>query len=282
MQRCIFALLVFLAAAIAAAQEAETKPATEPSGGNATTAAEFAANEAQRYDIRYADERGEQFELLQQPLLRWSNPTRGEVYGSVVLWTHDGCPEAAASIYQFFDREQINIELVSLSESPLNAVRNGRLRWSPEAGVTFASLPDGPPPAQTPERRQLQMRSLARKFTGALADRDNDENFSQLRLMARPLHAYENSDGSRDGAVFALVNTTDPEILLIIESRETAGGREWMYAAARMHFCRLQLKLGDKVVWDAPQAAPPWDKLRGPSGDYVILEWKTKEHAAAD
>jgi hypothetical protein len=282
MRRCILVWLALLLTTTAAAQESETKPAPDPSSVNATKAAEFAANEAKRYDIRHASGRGEQFDLIEQPALRWSNPTDGEVYGSVVLWASDGCPEAAASIYQFFDRDQINIELVSLSESPLNAVRNGRLRWSPEAGVVFSSLPGGPPPAQSAERRQLQMRSLARKFTGALADRGNDETFSELRLMARPLHSYSNSDGTRDGAVFALVNTTDPEILLIIESRETAGGREWMYGAARMHFCRVQLKLGDKIVWEAPQAAPPWDKLRGPEGNYVILEWKTKEQAAAD
>ena len=281
MRRCILVWLALMSTT-AGAEEAESKSAADPSSVNATKAAEFAVEEAKRYDIRHANQSGEQFELLEQPVLRWSNPTDGEVYGSVVLWTNDGCPEAAASIYQFFDRDQINIELVSLSESPLNAVRNGRLRWSPDAGVTFASLPGGPPPAETAERRQLQMRALARKFTGALAERDRDEDFSQLRLMARPLHSYENSDGTRDGAVFALVNTTDPEILLIIESRETTGSREWVYAAARMHFCRVQLKFGDKVVWDAPQVAPPWNKLRGPEGNYVILEWKTKEQSAAD
>ena len=281
MQRCLLVLLVLLSALTAVAQEADKNSAGDPGTVNASKAAEFAADEAQRYDIRYADDRHDQIELLRQPVLRWSNPTGGEVYGSVFLWTSDGCPAAAASIYQFFDRDQLNIQLVSLSESPLNAVRNGRLRWSPEAGVNFVTLPGAPPPAQTTERRQLQMRSLARKFTGALAERDSDK-FSELRLMARPLHSYGNSDGTRDGAVFALVNTTDPDILLIIESRETREGREWVYAAARMHFCRVQLKLGDKIVWDAPQAAPPWEKLRGPEGTYVTLEWKTAEAAAKD
>lgn len=192
-----------------------------------------------------------------QPALRWSNPTDGEVHGSVVFWTTDGCPEAAASIYQFFDRKQLNVELVSLSEFPLKAHRNGRVRWTPKAGITFARLPVAPPGAESVERRQIQMRALARKFTGALADRGDGTTFSQLRLMARPLHIYESPDGGRDGAVFALVNTTDSEILLIIESRRTEGERQWMYGAARMHFCRLQLKLEDKIVWEVPQAAPP-------------------------
>jgi hypothetical protein len=78
------------------------------------------------------------------------------------------------------------------------------------------------------------------------------------------------------------VTTTDPEIVLLIESRKGAGGREWVWAAARMHYCRLHLKLADKVVWEVPAAAPPWEKIRGPGGTYVILEWPTAEAAAGD
>ena len=91
-----------------------------------------------RYDIRHADTGKQALRLLPEPVLPWSNPTDSEVHGSVYLWTRDGCPEAAASIYQFFDRKQLNIELVSLSDRPLMADRNGRLRWSPEAGLRTA------------------------------------------------------------------------------------------------------------------------------------------------
>lgn len=274
-------LVVCLRFALHAQDTTDRSPADTVSA-NATKAAEFAAAEAKRYEMRYADRSGDVLELVAEPVLRWSNPTSGEVHGSVVLWTSDGCPEAAASIYEMFTLKQINIELVSLSEFPLKANRNGRVRWAPEAGVKFVPLPDGPAAAASAGRRQLQMRSLARRFTGALADRGDDVTLSELRLMNRPLHSYESSDGTRDGAVFALVNTTDPEILLIIESRKADSGREWVYAAARMHYCRLQMKLGDKVVWEVPQAAPPWDEIRGPKGQYVILEWHSEEEAAKD
>src|SRR5262249_39743879 len=155
--------------------------------------------------------------------------------------------------------------------------RNGRLRWSPEAGVKYAPLPDGPQPAATAEGRQLQMRALARKFTGYLAEPgEADDKFTELRLMAKPLHQYQATEGAgREGGLCALVPTPDPEIILRIESRKTPAGREWVWAAARMHFRPLQLKLGDKVVWEVPAAAPPWDKIRGPEGKYVILEWQT-------
>jgi len=266
---------------VAWAQEL-AQPPKDATSENATNAATFAAIEAKRYEFRHSDKSPDTFQLVEQPLLRWSNPTNGEVHGSVFLWTRDGCPEAATSTYKFFDRKQVNVELVSLSEFPFRARRSNRLRWTPEAGITFKPVPDAPPAAEMGQRRQFQMRSLARKYTGALADRGDDTTLSQLRLLPRPLHAYESSDASREGALFAFVNTTDPEILLMIESRKTARGREWMFAAARMHFCRLQLKFEDKVVWEVTQAAPPWDGIRGPKGEYVILEWQSEDQAAAD
>jgi hypothetical protein len=289
-----------LALAAAVVAEAGAQPPGGPAdketlSGNAATAAAFAAAEAVRYEIRHADTTGPALTLLPQPVLRWSNPLRAEVYGSVYLWTAAGCPEVAASIYQFFDRKQLNVELVSLAVSlaavPLRADRNGRLRWSPDAGVQFAALPGGQGypaelgrPAATADARQLQMRLLARKFTGYIAEPgEADDKLTELRLMANPLHRYEATDGSgREGAVFALVTTNDPEIVLLIESRKGKGGREWVWAAARMHFRPLQLKLADKVVWEVPAAAPPWDKIRGPEGRYVILEWPTAEAAARD
>lgn len=278
-------LICSLAALVAiGAPAAPQPPKKEELTGNAAKAAEFAAAESVRYDIRHADTGKQAFKLLPEPVLRWSNPLRGEIHGSVVLWTHDGCPAAAASIYQFFQRNQLNVELVSLSEVPLKAERNKRVRWTPEAGVKFEPLPGGPEPGDTADKRQLQMRALARKFTGYLAEPgEADDKFTELRLLANPLHRYEATDGSgREGAVFALVTTTDPEIVLLVESRKGKGGREWVWAAARMHFRPLQLKLADKVVWEVPAAAPPWDKVRGPNGKYVILEWATAEAAAKD
>jgi hypothetical protein len=282
---CPLCWLALLAALIAEAraQAPAAPPEKEALSGNAAKAAEFAAAEVLRYEIRHAEEGKQALRLLPQSVLRWSNPTSGDVHGSVFLWTSDGCPEVAASAYQFFNRKQLNIELVSLSEVPLKADRNGRLRWSPEAGVSFKAIPGAPEPAAKADQRQLQMRALARKFTGYLADRGDESKVTELRLLARPLHQYEATDGSgRVGAVFALVTTTDPEILLLLESRKGKAGREWVWAAARMHYCRLRLKLADKVVWEVPAAAPPWANVRGPEGKYVILEWPTPEAAAED
>ena len=104
-------------------------------------------------------------------MLRWSNPTGGEVHGAVVLWSAGGCPVAAASAYRFFDREQVNVELVSLAEVPLTAERNRRVRRTPQAGVEFRPVPGAPEAAGTPAARRRQARQLARRFSGTITER---------------------------------------------------------------------------------------------------------------
>ncbi len=277
-----WAAVIFTTGAVFGGQDTGP-PAQGAVGENAAAAAAFAAAEAKRYEIHIAERPADLLELVPQPVLRWSNPTKGDVHGSVMLWKQNGCPQAAASINRFFDREQINVELVSLSENSLMGTRNRKVRWTPNAGVEFKKIPDAPKAADSPEQRQLQARSLARSFSGQLTERGQDGRMTELRLMSRPLMQYRATDQSdREGAVFAYVTTTDPEILLLIESRSTPMGREWVYAAARMHFCKVQLKRGDAVLWSVPQAAPPWDEIRGPKGDYVILQWSTPEAAESD
>jgi hypothetical protein len=279
---CLAALSLFTAGMTVLTGHGQEPPAAATNDQNAAAAAEFAAQEAPRYKIHRQDAR-QGFALEEKPLLRWSNPVRAEVYGTVVLWTEKKCPAALGSIYRYFDRNQINVELVSLLDAPLVAERSGVVRWRSGAGVKYLPLPEAPQAAESAERRKLQMRKLAQQFTAQLAERDNDGKFSELRLMSRPIYQYTASDNSgREGALFAFVTTNDPEALLIVESASDGRERSWRYAAARLNFCRLQLKLGEKVVWDVPQLAPPWEKLRGPDGDYLILQWDTLADAEKD
>ena len=270
--------ILILTAAPALAQDVE--PPADATVAHARQAAEFAEAEAGRYRFRSG---GEELDADRQVVLRWSNPTGAEVHGAVVLWTRGGCPLAAASAYRFFDRQQVNVELVSLAESPLEVERAGRVRWTPQAGVEFQPVPGADEPAATAAARRRQARQLARRFSGSITDKPEEERSSALRLLERPLHEYAAEDGSgREGAVFALVTATDPEIVLLIESRPAKGRREWLYAAARMHFRPLRLALDEEPAWEAEQAAPPWDAIRGPEGEYVILEWRTFEAAERD
>ena len=54
-----------------------------------------------------------------------------------------------------------------------------------------------------------------------------------------------------DGALFAFVQGTDPEIVLILEAIETAEKAEWQCAFVRATSGGLEVKRGDELVWSA-------------------------------
>jgi hypothetical protein len=56
-----------------------------------------------------------------------------------------------------------------------------------------------------------------------------------------------------DGALFAYVQGTDPEAVLVLEAIGTADKAEWHYAFARATSGGLEVKLGNDVVWTAPK-----------------------------
>jgi hypothetical protein len=92
-----------------------------------------------------------------------------------------------------------------------------------------------------------------------------------LRLLPQPLLRYESKHhGVIDGALFALVEATDPEALLVLEARESGGEAEWQYAFARMNSLWLGAKLDDTNVWQADQL--PWGQvMRRGEKTYMIF-----------
>jgi hypothetical protein len=142
-------------------------------------------------------------------------------------------------------------ELHSLSTAVLVVDGNSPNRWEPHApGVDRKPVPGAPVPAESAAQRLAQMRSLAREFSGrSLSDRDESW---ELRLLPRPLFRYESTDPEvLDGALFALVSSagTDPEIILLLEARETTAGPWWYFGAARFSDMNLWLKHKDKEDW---------------------------------
>jgi hypothetical protein len=96
---------------------------------------------------------------------------------------------------------------------------------------------------------------------GWKADSNDQE---KLRLLERPLYRYEPETGPViDGAVFAFVQGTDPESLLMIELVEEASQLKWEYAFARRTAGRLEWRLDVVVVWSAP-LNPEYKDPQGP------------------
>lgn len=138
------------------------------------------------------------------------------------------------------------------------------------------------PPANSPARRLVQMRELARRFRASSYKDDGAPN--ELRLMPQPLFRYQdNAQGTVDGALFAFAEGNDAEALLLIEattSARGAGGR-WRYTLARMTSYRVAVRLDDQEVfvveayWKEPRKSEaPYSEAR--DGPFVLSENKSE------
>src|SRR5262245_11551683 len=199
--------------------------------------------------------------LEPQVAIRWRNPTRGgQANAILVLWIHDGRPAAAASVFAL---GQLCHDFVSLSRTAgLVAHEGDELVWSPAvAGVQFHGLADASVPTNTPGDRLRQMKELARRFSATLQGwKYSESKGDELRLHPRDLYRYDMKAAEkthpelRDGAVFAFVQGTDPEMLLLLEA-VAEGDRppRWQYAFARATTGGLEAQLDGKPVWKVEQ-----------------------------
>jgi hypothetical protein len=181
----------------------------------------------------------------------------------MVVWPHNGRPVAMASIYPW--KGNMIHEFDSLSrEGKLVARDKDRVVWSPEApGVEFKDVPDAPRPAKAAAERLRQMKGIAARFKATLTGwRGDDADREELRLLPRQLYRYELKAAKEaeadllDGALFACVQGTDPEVVLVLEAIGTAEKAAWQYALVRATSGGLEVKLGDAVVWTAPKHPP--------------------------
>lgn len=200
--------------------------------------------------------RGDDIVLREQPILRWSNPERGEIYGNVFLWTQNGRPVVAGSLFKWYSPHQhMSHEFHSLATSGLTAKREDDQVWAVEApGVTYAVVPDAPEVADSPAARLTQMRQLSRQFSARATQRDGQP--SDLRLLTQPVYRYdlkpEQGRGEEllDGGLFCFVEGTDPELWLLLEARrvKAQAAPVWQSAVARMNSITVEVKHQDKVV----------------------------------
>jgi hypothetical protein len=210
---------------------------------------------ASRYEIGAGKDGETKLQLITEPVLRWSNPVRGGADGSLFLFTDEGRPQAALSIYPTEDGKAWNHEFQSLAERELVAKKGGASAWAPDQpGVEFKAVPKAPDPADSAAGRLAQMRTLADRFS-ATVDFRGDK--SALRRLSAPIYRYgDQKRDPQDGAVFAFVQATDPELLLLLEARRSGGKSQWQYALARQTMWVVQVELEGRPVW----AVEKWDR----------------------
>ena len=225
-------------------------------------------------------------ELLPRPVLHWSNPIRKSPAGGTFLWTVHGRPIVAMCSYP--NLGNVDYEFQSLSEFPLLAKdQRGRTIWQPrEAGVNITELADVVP-LKTRARRNIQLRRVASKFTAAIVKGSGEkQRLTPLRLLPTPLYRYpedvdclnavDTPNGDRhgnliDGALFCFVQSTDPEVLLMLEVWENDDEElSYTYSLGRMSVIILQATYGNSVVWKTR-----WGN-KGSKSEYHTVQTKDK------
>jgi hypothetical protein len=199
-----------------------------------------------------------QFEKVS--LLNWSNPIRSSPAGAVFIWTADSRPQLIASTYPYPDG--IEQELSSLSEDPLilNEGDPKEHRFTP--GIQWMDVPNAEAPHRQRSLRLVQMRRIAEQFR---VFGKGNEPF-EARLLSQPIFRVP-AESPVENAVFAFVQGTDPEAVLLIESKEASG---WRYALGRMTTIAITAEFNKEKVWDVPwfsssyKSEQPFHKIQLP------------------
>jgi hypothetical protein len=242
---------------------AQKKSETPSNPENIEAALKLTRAAAAEYEIRVGDEKEKPLELLKEPVLKWTNPEVGEVYGNVFLWTREGRPLLVGGLFKFFSPEtHMAHEFHSLAEEPLTAKFHGHLVWEPsEPGLKFVDIPKAPAPAANEAQRLLQLKQMAKDFSGIGTYGKNVRDL-ELRLLPQPIHRYAApKQGIINGGLFAFVRATDPEIFLLIEARgKDAATARWQFAAARMNNgAELHLRYQNEQIWEAEKFT--WNEI---------------------
>jgi hypothetical protein len=235
--------------------------ADDPAEGLAKKMLPIYVKEAAEYSMAVESAPKRALELKKEPVFEWTNPIRSSLQqGVIFLWLRDGRPTAIGSIFSQVDPElpgrRVFHEFHALDRDKLLVSRPKALNeWKPQAGLERKELADAGVPAATAGARLVQMRRLARQFTGH--EIDGEGRHYDLRLLPAPLYRYPAAkSGVVDGALFTLVSTegTDPEVWLLIEAHKAGGKTRWQYACGRFSNRSLYVQREDKEVWSSVQS----------------------------
>ncbi len=252
----------------------QARPPDGDSAADFKVRLEFMKKTMARNDISALDDAGTKFRLQAEPVLRFTNPVGGSRDGAMFLWLGEGDrPAVAAQIY--WNPQQVWMEeFSSLCPHPLVAKSADGRDWrTSQGGVSFAPVPGASKPAETAEKRQRQMRELATGFSAEHFYKGKTRN--QLRLLTKPFARYGKPESEvEDGALFCFAYGTDPEVLLMLESRAGHEGRAWHYAFAPMTGFALNTFWKGKEVWSLPPRnnGPAWNPSNTFYGRRVSVE----------
>ena len=178
--------------------------------------------------------------------------------GAVFAWTENGRPALVATIFSMpranSQARQAVHEFASFTETDVEIAGPDGVQWKPPQNSNLQRVPGAPPPPASENRLKLECRRLAKDFAAHMNRRGERWD---LRLLPTPLVEYrKTSDDVLGGGLFAFVAfSTDPDILLLIEARQTRDGPAWHYLPVRFSDKSLYLSYKEKEVWKSLRTA---------------------------
>lgn len=201
-------------------------------------------------------------ELVPEPVMRYSDEPRFIPNAAMWIWLKNARPVAIqkVEVNNFNKLPLWTICWASLSEELITA------RWSDSSsfetttpGWNFKPVSNVAAPAAKETARNLQLRAIARRFSGQVVSFLNGDRV-ELRLMPRPIFEYSDPDTKLPvGAIFGLAsNGTNPTLLVAVEARQSGDGQlRWVHAHSRLTSEAGHLKLDDTTIWEFEAKPPP-------------------------
>jgi hypothetical protein len=238
-------------------------PASTDSASNAAEQLATARANAETISLQDA-ESGSEIERVDEPVLRYTEPVRGNVYGTLWVWGRTGRPAAVLELIArgglaSDDREEWFC-FHATTDRPIAVTAESGQTWTPQASdLKFQPLPDAPAPARTPAARLRQMKQFVGHFSAHefyLAGR------VELRLLPSAVHRYQDRQrGLMDGAIFVVAEGTHPEATLFLEAFQSADDAPptWQFAIGRSGAAEMAFFYDDREVYRLPaiETFPP-------------------------
>jgi len=252
-------------------------PASE--GRSPATWTEFYRDVAKQYRATLGGDAGNP-QLRDQAIFDWSSIN--EYHGAVFAWMERDRPSMIATIFSFpmSDGKQRLVvhEFASFAEADLAVAGPGGIVWKPPRLTALTRVPDASTPPTSASLLRLHCRRLAADFSASLNRRGERWD---LRLLPTPLIEYQQPLSEiMGGGLFGFVGySTDPEILLLLEARQSVDGPSWYFHPVRFSDKSLYLHYRNNPIWHSLRSGHGSD---GPDTDDPLYRVLHSERLSSD
>ncbi len=239
----------------------------DPGDAAKSTAEKFAYIEhlTSEFRITSAGERAKSLTRGQKSILQSSWSRNGFTDGQTYVWGSGGRPQVIGGAFLVPSEKSAYYEFVSLSPQPLICKLKEEDVWTPPAvDLSWQAISTAPNPAETPQARLTQLRSISRQIAGVARmgpPRYAEGSRWELRLLTTPIYRYaDETERVLDGAVFVMSMGNDPQLLMLLEAQQEQGKSAWRVAFARLSGFELVASMGDEEIWNSSKVENGHDK----------------------